>query len=115
MKVTQEQIESLSQLDRIEYKMEVKELDEEFSSSITFGIMYIFMFVFLVLIILDTWQFNYTGETILAEILDSIGKTVGIIFATACLGDIALVCIYCYRRKQLDEKFFNFKVNPKRK
>jgi len=116
--IKKKDIEGLNQLDRIEYKLEKKEIDEINSSSLTISllnlIIYLTLFIVgfsVVLLFVDSTR----ATPIVMKIMNSLNILFVIAIAAGIIVDTILFYIYNYQKKKLDEKFFNIKIEKKKK
>jgi hypothetical protein len=107
-KIKQDDVDSLKQLDRIEYKQARYELDKTYSPmSLTVGSMYMSFTIIVFLFIMDIWFMLKTGKSLNGSLYKT---TTLILFQTYIpimfILDIIFGCMFIYRSRKINEKYF---------
>lgn len=112
--ITEKEIATLNQLDRIEYRQKRREIKEEWNGG-TLYLMEVLSFVaFVILALLELLFFEVKGIHLIKSI--DLNFYVIVFCIIISLGFITDIIIYFKREsemKKLDSEFFHFEIKPK--
>ena len=112
--ITEKELSTLNQLDRIEYRQKKNNLDEKFKGTVTNGVVLMGVILFIVLGIAELLLLELRGiHFISAKIfLECSEAFIGFLFFSLIL-DIILIYFGKKQRAKLDKEFFHFEIKPK--
>ena len=119
MKISQDKFNQLSQLDRIEYRQKRDRIDEVYSGSILFRMIYTFAFMVGFIFLAYIGLLNISAETaknFMIALLPAFNvMRIGII--VAFIMDIVVIILKIKRNNELTKEFFDCKttIKPKSK
>lgn len=113
----QEQLDKLKQLDRIEYRLMKKDIDENYprNNLISFIKMALFVTIFITsMCILLVFIDAEASIQAVYSLMDAVRIIIIVCIVGGFLCDAIEVCLNNYKTKKLNQRFFNFKLEVKK-
>jgi hypothetical protein len=110
MKITKEQFNQLSQLDRIEYRQRFSILKERYSGSVTSTLAWDFFIVFIATLMLDIFFQSYNLTGFFLNIAPSLIKIAIAFLFIGVILDLFMLYNYLQEKNKLESSYFKINI-----
>ena len=110
MRITEEEISMLKQLDRIEYRQKREDIKNKNQSSESVSFIWFMLLGLGLIMIIDMWQALHTGIWFSIGTFITFMRFSIIAFVILVVLDIVHVFVHYYRMKMLNEEYFNCEI-----